>query len=42
MHEVSGEAQHSGIPALKLKLAAIREQQPEFEHGLITEEDVLC
>jgi chemotaxis protein CheZ len=37
MHEVPGEAQHSGIPALKLKLAAIREQQPKFEHGLVTE-----
>ena len=37
MREVPGEAAHSGIPALKVKLAAIREQQPEFEHGMITD-----
>jgi chemotaxis protein CheZ len=37
MREVPGEAPPSGIPELKLKLAAIREQQPEFEHGMITE-----
>ncbi len=37
MHEVPGEAPRSGIPALKLKLAAIREQQPEVEHGMVTE-----
>jgi chemotaxis protein CheZ len=37
MREGPGEAPPSGIPELKLKLAAIREQQPEFEHGMITE-----
>jgi chemotaxis protein CheZ len=37
MREVHGEAPRSGVGALKLKLAAIRGQQPEFEHGMITE-----
>jgi chemotaxis protein CheZ len=37
MREVPGEAARSGVAALKLKLAAIRGQQPEFEHGMITE-----
>ena len=37
MREVPDEAPRSGIAALKLKLAAIRGQQPEFEHGMITE-----
>ncbi len=37
MREVPDEAPRSGIAALKLKLAAIRGQQPEFEHEMITE-----
>src|ERR1700722_14693626 len=37
MRVVPGEGPPSGIPELKLKLAAIREQQPEFEHGMVTE-----
>jgi chemotaxis protein CheZ len=37
MREVPGEAPRSGIPALKMKLAAIREQQPEIDHGMVTE-----
>jgi chemotaxis protein CheZ len=37
MLEAFGEASQTGIPALKQKLAAIRAQQPETEHGMIAE-----
>ena len=37
MREVPDEAPRSGIAALKSKLTAIRGQQPEFEHEMITE-----
>src|SRR4051794_26832113 len=37
MLEHPDEASRFGIEALRQKLAAIREQQPEFEPGMITE-----